>query len=229
MESLERKLLIFGAWCGAATVILMFSGLAIIAGYFPPHPPSDGAEKIADFYRSNFYSIRIGLIIMMLSSATMIGFASATSVVISKVEKKHGFLSNAYLISGFGLALLIFYPAIWWLTGAYRPDRDIELIYLLNDAGWLQFVGGLFIGWPMFGLLAAAAFVESGPEPYFSRWYGYLNAWVAVAFLPGQIIFFVYSGPFAWNGLISFYVAVSAFAIWAGPTVYYIWKAGKRT
>ena len=228
MKSLEQNLMNFGAWCGIAVIILMLGGLAVIAGFFPPHPPSAGAEEIAEIYRSNFYRIRIGLIIMMFSSAAMIGFTSATSVLISKIEGKHGFLSNAYLISGYGLALLIFYPAIWWLIGAYRPDRDIELIYLMNDAGWLQFVGGLFIGWPMFIILAAAAFVDNEDNPYLPRWYGYLNAWATIAFLPGQIIFFVYSGPFAWDGLLGFYIPLTAFLIWGLPTSYYLRQASKR-
>jgi len=43
---------------------------------------------------------------------------------------------------------------------------------------------------------------------------GYFNIWVALLFAPGGLITFFKTGPFAWSGLLAFYVAGTVFAAW---------------
>ena len=66
-----------------------------------------------------------------------------------------------------------------------------------------------------------AAFIDKSPQPVFPRWFGYANLWVVLLLLPGQMIFFFKTGPFAWNGLIAFYLAFIVFAAWF-PLAFYI-------
>ena len=45
------------------------------------------------------------------------------------------------------------YPAGWWLTASFRLDRDPQVVQLLNDIGWLQFLGVIApfcVFWPWF-------------------------------------------------------------------------------
>jgi hypothetical protein len=48
----------------------------------------------------------------------------------------------------------------------------------------------------------------------FQRWVGYLNAWVAVLLVPGVLVLFFNTGPFAWNGVLVFWLAATAETIW---------------
>lgn len=228
MNNLERKLIKFGAWNGVAWPVLMLVGMAAFAGFFPAHPPSANAETIAAIYEEDLFSIRVGMVVLMFASAPFILFTSAMCVLLREVEGRAGFLTFGMLVSGYGFSLLTYFPAMWWLTAAFRPERGPEIIQLFNDIAWLQLVGGLFITWPLWVVLAIAGFVDDQAEPIFPRWYGYFNAWVAVLLLPAQLIFFVVTGPFAWNGLFAFWVPLIAFVIWMVVTASLMLKAAKR-
>jgi hypothetical protein len=61
---------------------------------------------------------------------------------------------------------------------------------------------------------------DSDPEPLFPRWLGFLNLWVALAYVPGSLLAFFKSGPFAWNGIFAFWLAGTVFTVWfIGMTV----------
>lgn len=114
---------------------------------------------------------------------------------------------------GVGNLVLSFYPAIWWLGAAYRPDRDAELIRLVNDISWLQLIGGITIFLPMPIVMFIAGLSDKSPEPVIPRWCAYANGWIVLAIIPDQLIFFFHRGPFAWNGLIGLWIPVTVFGI----------------
>ena len=55
---------------------------------------------------------------------------------------------------------------------------------------------------------------DCGKQPVFPRWVGYFNFWVGLLFVPGGMITFFKSGPFAWNGIIAFWIPASVFGTW---------------
>lgn len=168
------------------------------------------------------------MVLQMMAIAGYLFFSAALINLISQIEEGPGTLTYLAVMANLGGACLLFYPALLWMTVTFRPERDAELIYLLNDSAWLQSIGGLFLTWPLWIVLAIAAFAEKGETRYFSRWYGYLCAWTAVLFLPSQLIFFLQTGPFAWNGLFSFYVPFTVLGAWVFTTIYYVMRAGRR-
>jgi hypothetical protein len=110
--------------------------------------------------------------------------------------------------------MFFFIPAGLFLVTAYRPDRSPELTYLMNDMCWIMAV----IPWgPAFIqniIIAVAALTDKSPQPIFPRWLAYLNIWVSIAYIPGGLLPFFKSGPFAWNGIFVFWLAGSVFIIW---------------
>lgn len=65
---------------------------------------------------------------------------------------------------------------------------------------------------------------ESSEEVY-PRWLGYASLWVAFLSMPGALIPFFKTGPFAWNGLFGFWLAVIAFFFWFSSMYVYTVKA----
>ena len=71
----------------------------------------------------------------------------------------------------------------------------------------------MFNAVPHFLIIPIVAFNDRRPEPAFPRWAGYLNLFVFIIVLPGQLMFFFYSGPFAWNGLVGIWIPLMGFAV----------------
>ena len=49
--------------------------------------------------------------------------------------------------------------------------------------------------------------------------------WVLLGQLPGQLLFFFKTGPFAWNGLFAFYLPMTVFFVWFIAAFYVMRKA----
>lgn len=222
-ESLIRKTNLFGAWCGVFYCALLFLGWWIIGGFYPMHQPSAGAAEIAAFFRDDVVGIKLGMVIVMWGAATFIPFTATIADYVSKVEGRSGPLTRITTMAGYANAMLTFYPPLWWIANAWRSsERTDEMIYLLNDIAWLQFIGGLSLIMPMFVTLAVAALNDKSANPVLPRWTAYASAWVFVLFLPDQLLFFFKTGPFAWNGLFAFWIPLTNFCGWFLMLFYFI-------
>ena len=221
---INNKLQIFGAWCGVYYLVILGIGFWFFPDFIPPHVPAAGSAEIAAIFQADFFKIRIGMVINMFGALIIMPFSLAIAMEIKQVEGGTGMLTMWQLMGGLSTAILTFYPAMWWLLASYRPDRAPELIQLINDAAWLQFIGGLSIFLPCFITVAIASFMDKREQPVFPRWIGYVSIWSCVLFLPGQLIFFFHGGPFAWNGILGFWVPITAIMAWFFLMTYQIRK-----
>jgi hypothetical protein len=229
MDSAVRvKLQRFGAWCGAGYVVSLIIGWIFIAGFLPPPSPAAGAEEIAAIFREDTTRIRIGMLFVMLGALLMVPFTAAITRMLAKIEGVPGMLAYTALLGGVGNMVLTFYPATYWLWGAYRPERSTELLYLINDLAWLQFIGGvtMYLALPL--SLAVAGLVGTGANPVIPRWAGYANIWMIILIIPDQLLFFFQTGPFTWNGLFGLYLPLTSFFGWFVLTIYLVLKSADR-
>jgi hypothetical protein len=118
-----------------------------------------------------------------------------------------------YLTAAVSGATLFALSDIFYLVAAFRPDRSPELVQLLNDMAWMIFIApvGAFVAMNL--LLAAAIYFDSGPNPVFPRWVGHYTVATALAMAPAVGAAIFKTGPLAWNGVVSFWVRNSAFAL----------------
>lgn len=220
----KSKMDMLGLWMGMGYMVTILLGWAVIAGFIPPPSPSRGVAEVTALYQSDYTRIRVGMIFVMLSAFLFCPYAAVLSRVLARIEGGAGMLSYTALMGGVGNMCLTFYPAIWWLVAAYRPDRAPDLIYLMDDMAWLQFIGGLsiFLGQPF--AVAVAAFSDDSPEPAFPRWFGWYSIMAILLMLPDQVLFFVHSGPFAWSGLFAMWIPVGIFTTWIVMTFVFLYK-----
>ena len=213
MDPLTKlRVQMFGVWCGIGYLVVLFIGWGAVAGFLPPTPPSAGPGQIAALYDGDFTRIRFGMLIVMFAALVFIPFAAAASQFISRIEGGAGVLTYTFLLGAAGNMVLTFYPPVWWLTAAYRPDRPADFIYLMNDMAWLQFLGGVSMYLAMPLAVMVAALCDKSKDPVFPRWCGYANGWMALTILPDQLLFFFHKSPFAWNGLFGIWVPVVVFS-----------------
>jgi hypothetical protein len=205
---------LLGAWSGIFFCAVFTLGFWFIAGFVPPPSPSASAAQIAELYQQNTWQIRLGALLMMACSAFIVPFAAAISVQMKRMEGSSPVLTYTQLASGsLGIVFFIL-PAMLWTIAAYRPSRDPQLILLLNDMGWLIFLMP-FTSFIVQNIsIGLAVLSDRSEHPVFPRWVGFFNFWVAVLFVPGGLITFFKTGPFAWDGLFAFWVPLIVFFIW---------------
>lgn len=221
---INNRLQLFGAWCGIMYLVLLGIGFWAFPDFIPPHDPAADSTEVAAIFQKDFINIRIGMIFSMIAAMIFMPFSISIAMELKEVEGGTGMLTMWQILGGLATSLLTFYPAMWWLLASYRPERMPELIQLVNDAAWLQFIGGLTIFLPVLITVAMAAFMDEREKPVFPRWLGYASIWACVLFLPGQLIFFFYGGPFAWNGILGFWLPVVALMAWFILMAYHIRK-----
>lgn len=214
-------------WSGMVGVTLFFMGL-VLSGFFPPPSPSLTQEQVVTHYQTHANGIRTGMVIMMISGmfiAPMIGVISAQ---MKRMQGISPALTYAQISAGTANMMFFFIPALLFVVTAYRPDRSPELTYLMNDLAWIMAV----LPWsPAFMQnlsIAAAILSDKSPQPVFPRWVAYCNIWVALGFVPGGLLPFFKSGPFAWNGILVFWLAGGVFFVWFVVMTAMLLKAIKR-
>jgi hypothetical protein len=93
------------------------------------------------------------------------------------------------------------------------PIGTLEIVLALNDLAWLPFVG--IISLFMVQCAAIAACVLQGMnQTVFPRWAGYFNIWAALLLSPAVLIYFFKSGPFAWDGVLVFWIGLTVLGVW---------------
>jgi hypothetical protein len=201
------------AWCGFAFAVVFCVGF-LIAGFIPPPGPGLTATEVARVYAENHLRIRLGLLISTLGSALLALWVAAIGVQMRRIEGRHSVLAFAQMVAGACLILEFLFPLLVWQTAAYRNDRDPAIVQTLNDLGWLPFLGiactavlqGLVIG--------VLILRDKRKDPLFPRWGGYFNIWVVLMFAPASCVVLFHDGPLAWNGLISWWLALVTFFVW---------------
>lgn len=202
---------------GVAGALALFAGWAFCARFMPPPSPALGAEAVADLYRSNAAGIKFGAILLMAASALLVPYYSAIAARIEVVAGRRPHSSAQLILGVLGICVPVALIAGLWMTAAYRPERPEQLVLLLNDAGWILLFSPVFAAWLQYAVIAAAVLGARGKEAPFPRWFAYLCLWAGSLYLPGAVLAFFMTGPFAWNGIITFGMAIVAFAVWFLP------------
>jgi hypothetical protein len=200
-------------WCGPVAILLWLGGFAFLAEFIQPLHPGDSAEEIAREYQSGTDGIRAGLLLTMVGATLTGPWVAAITTQLKRIEGRYSPLAYTQLGLGMGGILLFIIPVMNMQTAAFRPDRDPDLILLANDLGWIPFVGV----WSMAAvqnLAIAIAIFQDSDQKVFPRWVGYFNLWIVTLFTPGSLLYFFKDGPFAWDGLLSWWVVVVAFCAW---------------
>jgi hypothetical protein len=216
------------AWSGIVFGTLFFIGWGVLARFIPPHDPTLTGEQIAAIYQASTVEIRLGMFIMMVVSVLYLPWTAVLADQIAKIEGRFSILSCLQLASGALNVLLFSLPTMIWAAVAFRPERSPDITLFMNDLGWLLFVGLVspFVFSPI--SLGIATLVDKRPQPAFPRWFGYLNLWVALLLMPGGLIMFFKTGPFAWNGILTFWMPMFVFGSWMTLTLFLLLQAIKR-
>ena len=212
MNTMEQRIC---AWGGIAFMLFFGMGMLVIAQFLPPHSPGASAADIASIYQQNTTRIRGGLALALFGSAFAVPFCAVISAQMRRIPGSGSVLANTQMLCGSIAILMIFtIPLMVWETVAFRPDRSPDIMLAMNDFAWMMFAMTLSPFFVQMLAVAIAIFLDRSAEPIFPRWAGYFNLWIAILILPAGVIAFFHNGPFAWDGLIAFWLPVAVICVW---------------
>lgn len=202
---------IFAAWGGFFYILLFSIAWLFLMRIVPGHDPSADAAAIAGLYHEHHVGITLGCILLLFSCFFLSLYGAVLVKLMEKAEQGFGVLSLSTLIAVAMGVVITMLAAVFWGTAAFRPERAPELIQTLNDLAWLSFFSTAPPIFMMFASVALVALLGDKALPIFPRWYGYLNLWVLVAIIPGVLALLLKTGPFAWDGLIVYWMGAVTF------------------
>lgn len=213
------------AWTGLVCAILFYVALWPLAHFIPPYSPLASATEVVAKYEGNRTGIRLGMIVLQIAGALFVPFAAVISSQMKRIEGQFSALSSTQLASAVGLAIFLQLPAMTFTVTAFRPERSPELILLLNDLAWIYLMMAIAAASVQNFAIGFTILSDKNPNPVFPRWVAYANFWVGIGYLPGNLLTFFKVGPFAWDGLFSFYFVALIFAIWFCVMIPAVFKA----
>ena len=202
------------AWAGPIFVALLTLSFWML-GFLPPISPTMSPEALADHIEERRAAFRIGATMTMQFGFLMFLWVASISAQIRRIEANHPpLLTYAQLMLGLAANLVFLLATLVWTVAAFRPERDPSLLALYNDFAWLSLVMPAAPLVLQAIVIGVAILSDRRAAPLFPRWAAYFNFWVGLLFAPGAVTTFFKTGPFAWNGLLVFWVPILAFFAW---------------
>lgn len=213
---MTRSIELLCAHSGLAFAGLLGMGAFVVAGWLPPVDPTITALDLAALFENERTRIRIGASILALGSVFWWSFAVAIGQQMKRIEGRSHPLAQLQMLTSTGTAMVVLLASYLWLAIAFRPEVPAGAMQLLNDYAWLMFVGA-YPPIVMQNLCVTAAILgrhEQPERPPYPRWAGFVSLWCAILYLPGILIPFFKTGPFAWNDLLAFWMVASVLFLW---------------
>jgi hypothetical protein len=217
VATFNPKVLKFCAWMGPAFTAMWLLGAGPFAHFVfvPPPSASDSAATTVKDYTDHLTGVRIGCLIMILSSALYGFWGAAVSMYARPAETGRPVLFYAQTICMAACVVVIMIIGFFWGVAAFRPGHTTpEVTQALNDVGWfgVLFTGAPFTGWCF--ALAAAILGDRSARPWYPRWVGWFTIWAGLLYVEAGLILFFKHGAFSQNGFMVFYVPVAVFFVW---------------
>lgn len=198
------------AWAGPAAVLVTLLGW-LIAGILPlPLGASSTTQEVVSFY-GHATRVLTGLVIAQLGICLVFPLIGLIGYFLLRIEGRRPILTFVQLTTGAATGVLLLVPMLLMAVISFRPFRNPEITVTLNDIAWLVFltpIAPFIIQNVTIGIAILGDRAQTLP-----RWVGYLNFWIAASFLPDVLAFFFHSGPFSWQGVLVFWLALTTYSV----------------
>ena len=212
MRRVDGELILL--WTLPALGILWISAFFLFPGFVHPMSPTMSAEEVATFYRDDTSRIRYSMILFNWFGVGLIPIVMLLATQIRRMAHRTPILSYSLIACAGGPPSLFLIANMFWLLAAFRPERAPELTQLFNDLAWVTFTILVPYLIAQSVLLALAVYWDRQAQPVFRPWVAHFNLLIAVALTPAAFTALAFTGPVAWDGLLSFWVKNIAIAIW---------------
>jgi hypothetical protein len=199
-------------WSAPAVALILLVLYLSFPGFRPPMSPNMPVNEVAHFYKANRPFVLFSMVGFNLCGILIVPFMVLIMAQMMRTRSQSHIFAFAYLTAVVAGATLFALSNIFFSVAAFRPEQDPNLLQLLNDLAWITFVApiGMTVG-ELF-LLALAVYFDRARDPVFPRWVGHYALVTAIVMAPAALAAVFKTGPFAWDGFISFWVRNIAYA-----------------
>ncbi len=204
---------LISAWCGPIFLVTFVLFWGVLGQNLPNPSPSLSAQDLASRYSENLTMIRLGFIVSLITVVLYLPWTSLLSLQMERIEGPFTVMSKLQLLGGGLTVMVVSFSAMYWVVAAFRPEQSPEMIQMLTDTGWLCI--DLQYACTTLQMVAAAlvGLADKREVRLFPRWVCYLTIWCGISFIPASLTGVLKTGPFAWDGLLSYYLP---YACWLG-------------
>jgi hypothetical protein len=226
---MTNKAQAFCAVMGPLAGVLFLVTLWPLAHFLPPTDPGLSASEIVAVYTRNVTGIRLAADTTLIFLAAIGAFYAGITSQMLRMQGRHA-RTWAFVQLALGeMSLMPVYgTAICWAVAAYRLERAPEITQALNDVAWFCLIMPVAPALIQFLAIGFGTLSDTSSTPVYPRWYGYLAFWIGVGLMVGLSVPFFKHGPFAWNGLITFWLAALVLTTFLNINGYLMYAAAKR-
>jgi hypothetical protein len=190
----------------------------------PPRSPSSPTPQIVDFMQS--HNLLLACAILTLS----FGLAPLSNAVyliqIKRMSVSPVFRYSVMVGSMTGAIVGMLFPMFCFGLGAFRSGYKPSTLAMLYDFGYLAYIGSLGCFCIMWMACGPAILLDK--NNVLPKWLGYYTVWQYVTELMAAPVWIAKSGPFAWNGLMTFWLAMVLYVSWQCIVYICIYRAIKN-
>lgn len=214
------------AWAGPAYCILEALSWGLVAGFLPPPMQSWSAVEVHQFYLDHNFSIRLGMMMTLFFAPLYYIWSTVVSKLMARVEGPDSVFSTIELLGGFATVIVTFGACCAFLSAgldtAAKSPQDIKAI---NDLGWMWFNPTAMVTVFQMTAFGLAFLQDRRKVPLMPRWLSWFSFAMVGTLLVALFTPFFNRGPFAWHGLLTYYVGLGGYFVWIAVVCRYVFGA----
>lgn len=217
------------AWCGPVFLVTFVLFWGVIANNIPNPSPALAAEALKERYLANLGEIRLGFIMSLITVCFYMPWTCVLAAQMRRIEgSEMPVLSYLQLIGGALTVMVVSFSAVFWVVAGFRPEAPASTFQMMTDIGWL--IIDLCYCCTTLQMVAAAlvGLADRSEVPLFPRWVCFLTIWCGISFFPASLTDIFRTGPFAWNGALSYYIPYFCWLCWFITASIYMVKEVRR-
>lgn len=219
----------FCLWMGPLFVSVFYYCWGVLGHNFPPFSPDAPASEVASYFREHRNEIRLGMVIAMTFAPAYGIWGYALAKLLSQVVPENSILVQLARVGAAWTTITVLVPTSFWLTAAYRPDALPDwMIQMLYDMAWLLIDLAYAVTSVQLVALGVGFLHDKRAAPLVPKWLAWYGIWVGFMFVAECLMPFFFSGAFARDGILNFWIEFLIWMVWLPVLTFYGLRAVTR-
>jgi hypothetical protein len=214
-----------GLYCTLVFALLTAAGWLGLAHFWAPAPADLGLDATKAWFTEQYHWRTIfGCTIFYIAAGLLTPGSIQFGIMLAKIEGRWPLWSLTAGVCGIFISLIIFFNCCAWIVAAYRTEFGADVIQSWYDWSWFAFLlGWIYLAIEMVAT-AAVELMDRREQPMVPRWFTWLTLAGAASLITAAGPAFFKSGPFAYHGLLGYYLPMAVWGTYLVGTTLFMLK-----